>query len=122
ELEGQSEGKRGCKLHAALLTSACFAQIMVGAAMRHQHVGLIIQGFPLSDGKLVPEFYDWRVGLNFAHRMGGFLVAALALSLGGRILKGSAQGALRRPALALSAAVTVQFLMGAASVWSRLRP
>lgn len=108
--------------HAHWLLMACFAQIILGAAMRHQRVGLIIPDFPLSYGSLLPEFHNWHVALNFSHRTGGWVVAFIALGLSRRILKGSQNPWLRRPAAWLAAAVAIQFMLGASSVWSGLKP
>ena len=57
-----------------------FIQLTVAASMRHNYAGLAIPTFPLStpDGHLLPAAWDYRVVLNFTHRV---IAAVLALAL-----------------------------------------
>lgn len=106
---------------AAWLPILVYAQIVVGAAMRHQHAGLIIYDFPLSYGHIIPPFYNGLVALNFAHRVGGWLVFGAAWFLGLKLLRNAEMDAwVKRPALILVLAVTAQFLLGASAVWTKL--
>lgn len=106
---------------AAWLPILVYAQIVVGAAMRHQHAGLIIYDFPLSYGHIIPPFYNGLVVLNFAHRLGGWLVFGGAWVLGLRLLRNAEMDPwVKRPALVLVVAVTAQFLLGASAVWTKL--
>jgi cytochrome c oxidase assembly protein subunit 15 len=118
-------GRRGAGVElasrAAWLPILVYAQILLGAAMRQQHVGLIIPDFPLSYGRVVPTFYNGMVALNFAHRTGGWLVFAAALGLGWKIQsQPKIDPWVRRPALILMALVSAQFLLGASAVWTHL--
>ncbi|MDA0348494.1 MAG: COX15/CtaA family protein [Verrucomicrobia bacterium] len=46
-----------------------FVQLIVGAIMRHSGAGLAIPTFPLTpEGGLIPESWNFRVGIHFAHR------------------------------------------------------
>jgi cytochrome c oxidase assembly protein subunit 15 len=106
---------------AAWLPILVYAQILVGAAMRHQHAGLIIYDFPLSYGRIIPPFYSPLVALNFAHRVGGWAVFAASWALGLTVLRDPEQDPwVRWPAKLLLAAVSAQFLLGASAVWTKL--
>jgi heme a synthase len=106
---------------ATWLPVLIYAQILVGATMRHQHAGLIIYDFPLSYGHIIPPFYNGLVVLNFAHRVGGFLVFFAAWALGLAVLRDPESDRwVRWPAKVLLAAVTAQFLLGASAVWTKL--
>lgn len=111
----------GPKVLALATVGAAFVQIVIGAVMRHENAGLIIYDFPLSYGKLIPPFYEWRVALNFAHRVGALLVLALALSASITALKSKASAWVKSPALALLGAVLLQVTLGAFTVWTRLQ-
>jgi cytochrome c oxidase assembly protein subunit 15 len=107
---------------AKVLVALVYTQIILGAAMRHQQAGLIIYDFPLSYGRVIPEFYNGLVALNFAHRCGGWI---LVLGGGAFAWRVAADRALdpwvRHPAQVFLAAVGVQFLLGASAVWTGLR-
>src|SRR5215471_15089989 len=62
---------------ATATTAAIYAQILIGAVMRHLGAGLAIPDFPTSYGRLVPPFYSFAVIINFAHRCGALLVTLL---------------------------------------------
>src|SRR3977135_752786 len=55
---------------ATLLVVLVYAQILVGALMRHLGAGLAIPDFPMSFGRLVPAFTSAAIVVNFAHRVG----------------------------------------------------
>lgn len=46
---------RGLRSHILYVTILIFAQLLIGATMRHQHAGLSISDFPLAHGKLWPD-------------------------------------------------------------------
>src|SRR5213082_3137758 len=64
-----------------LLVIVAYAQILIGATMRHLGAGLAIPDFPLSFGRLVPHFTSLEIAVNFAHRAGGACVGALVIYL-----------------------------------------
>jgi cytochrome c oxidase assembly protein subunit 15 len=106
---------------ASWLPILVYTQIVIGAAMRHQHAGLIIYDFPLSYGRLIPPFYNGLVVLNFAHRLGGWAVFVAAWVLGLKVLRDRELDSwVRRPAKFLLLAVSAQFLLGASAVWTKL--
>lgn len=84
----------GLSALAFALVVLIFAQLLFGAIMRHTEAGLIIPDFPTSFGKLFPPFsnlpfdpnnpqrmtyedFAFKVAIHFAHRLNGFLIAAL---------------------------------------------
>jgi protoheme IX farnesyltransferase len=95
-----------------------YAQILVGALMRHLHAGLAIPDFPLAFGHLLPSFTSTAVIVNFAHRLGGFLVAISVMALFIRLLRFEAKHPLRQIGTLLLTVVPVQILLGAYTVWS----
>ncbi|MBI5385783.1 MAG: COX15/CtaA family protein [Verrucomicrobia bacterium] len=125
---------------AFLVTVLIFAQLVLGASMRHQHAGLAIPDFPLAYGKLWPAMdadaitrYNQHrleshaanpitaggVALQMAHRL-----AALAILVGVAVVawrgresrSGERQiGTLSKLWLGL---VMAQVALGAATIWS----
>jgi heme a synthase len=106
---------------AAGLVALVFTQIVVGAVMRHQNAGLIITDFPLNNGRVIPDFYNWLVAVNFAHRMGGWLLVSLGGTFTLRVASDRRVDPwARRPAAFFAGAVVVQFLLGAGAVLTHL--
>ena len=104
---------------AATLTAIIYAQILVGATMRHTGAGMAIPDFPLAFGHLVPPSWTAPVAIHFAHRVGALVVTALAVALA--IYIGRHHGsrrALTRPAWLLLAAIGVQVTLGAYVIWT----
>ncbi len=124
----------------SITTVLVLGQLVLGAAMRHQHAGLAIPDFPLAYGKVWPETnpnsvaaYNARrmevvaakpitatqVQMQMLHRLNG--VAILACMAAGawvsRRILGSGH-VLSRLALAWLMLGMFQFLLGAATVWS----
>ena len=111
---------------AALATDddrrSIYAQILVGATMRHTGAGLAIPDFPLMFGHLLPDHWDPKIAIHFAHRVGALRRDAR----GGRdrrVTSGAAPRPRRelvtRPAALLVALVAVQVTLGALTVLSR---
>lgn len=108
------------RLLAAGTTGAVYAQLLLGAVMRHTGSGLAIPDFPLAYGHLVPYLESFPVAIHFAHRVGALIVATLigATALRVRSLHGD-EPLLGRPALLLVALVVLQITLGATIIWSR---
>ena len=101
---------------AALTTAVVFAQIVVGALMRHMKAGLAIPDFPLAFGRLIPPLVTPLIVVNFVHRVGALLVVVL---VGRTAIRVSADVvALRRLARLAIALVGVQITLGALTIWS----
>ena len=112
---------RGLARWAKALAALVYAQIVLGAVMRHQHAGLIIPDFPANYGHVIPTFYNWLVALNFAHRCGAWLLVSFGTALAWRVAADkSLDPWVRQPAWVLLGAIAAQFLLGACVVWTQL--
>jgi cytochrome c oxidase assembly protein subunit 15 len=105
-----------------LLVLAAYAQILVGATMRHLGAGLAIPDFPLSFGRLVPQFTSLEIAVNFAHRAGGVCVGALVIYLAIRLRRFESLHPLRQLSNLLLTVVLIQIALGGYVVWSGKQP
>jgi cytochrome c oxidase assembly protein subunit 15 len=103
---------------AAFTASAVFLQLLLGAVMRHTKAGLAIPDFPLSLGRVIPPLDSFPVGIAFAHRAWGIVVAVLVLATAAAAFR-TRRARLTRAALALALIVVAQVALGAATVLSR---
>jgi cytochrome c oxidase assembly protein subunit 15 len=100
-------------------TVLVYAQILIGATMRHTGAGLAIPDFPFVFGGLVPPVWNAAIAIHYAHRVGAIVVAVTALALIGHVLYHHRRtAALRRPSLALLLFVAAQITLGALTVLS----
>ena len=116
-----------------------FAQLMLGATMRHEHLGLSIQDFPLAYGQVWPktdpdsvEQYNMdrltqnqpattalSINLQMAHRVGAIIVAAAILAAAAAVwLKAGSAPILRRWTAVWVGLVLLQITLGAYTVWT----
>jgi heme a synthase len=110
----------------AIATAAIYAQIVLGAVMRHTGAGLAIPDFPTAFGGLWPspeELQRPGVGIHLAHRLGAAAVVLLVFAAARALGRASAAS----PVFANLAAtwtglVAIQVLLGALSIWSRKAP
>ncbi len=101
------------------LCGLLFAQLGIAAVMRHSFAGLAIPTFPWSTpgGALLPEHWDFRVGIQFAHRAMACAVAVAAAAFAFAIWRDrGASLAMRSGASALVSLVAFQILLGAAII------
>ncbi len=64
----------GCCSASRVATLAIvYAQIVVGATMRHTDAGLAIPDFPWMFGHLIPDHWDPKIAVHFAHRVGALV-------------------------------------------------
>jgi cytochrome c oxidase assembly protein subunit 15 len=150
ELREQIGADIAQRLHLArrpvlILLVVMFVQLVLGAAMRHNHAGLAIPDFPTAYGGLVPPFtqegihagldampydevppYDFtppQVIVHFAHRVWAVavLVAAVwaAVSIGPAAQAVSAIG---RPITGLAMGLILQVALGVGVIWSQRHP
>ena len=104
---------------AALTAAAIYLQILIGAVVRHIGAGLAIPGFPLSNGRLIPEFSNYLVGWQFAHRAFALVVAALIIACVVRVRRMHGDDPwLARPAIVLAALVIWQIFLGGLTIWT----
>jgi cytochrome c oxidase assembly protein subunit 15 len=103
------------------LVAAVYLQIFLGAVMRHLKAGLAIPDFPLSFGRLVPEFTSGGVVAAFAHRAWGIAVAIAIIALAPRVFR-STSLVLRRAYGLLLVLVVIQITLGAFTIWMEKQP
>lgn len=109
----------GLKRVTLLTTGLVYAQIILGATMRHTGAGLAIPDFPLAFGEIVPGRWDGAIAVHFAHRVGAGIVTLLVLATVRQVFARSrTRGELVRPAILLLALVAVQITLGAYVVWT----
>jgi cytochrome c oxidase assembly protein subunit 15 len=108
---------------ATATTVLIYAQILIGATMRHSGAGLAIPDFPLMFGGIVPDHWDPKIAIHFAHRLGA-LVVTLAITATTAYIRSRARNRreMTRPAALLVALVATQVTLGALTVLSRRDP
>ena len=105
---------------AATTTGLIFLQILVGAVMRHTDAGLAIPDFPWMFGHLIPDHWDPKIAVHFAHRVGAALVTISVFATVGHIwYHHRARPELMRPVSLISGLVVVQVTLGALTVLTK---
>jgi Uncharacterized protein required for cytochrome oxidase assembly len=98
-----------------------FAQLAIAAVMRHSFAGLAIPTFPYStpDGHWLPEFWNFRIGIHFAHRVMALILAVAIIWFAIRIRLDRASTILMRiGSSVIVALLSVQILLGAKIIWT----
>jgi cytochrome c oxidase assembly protein subunit 15 len=104
---------------ATITTAVIYAQILIGAVMRHLGAGLAIPDFPTSFGHLTPPFVSVGIDVNFAHRCGAVVVSILVLWTVARVFRRYRdRPELTHPALLLIVLLLMQVMLGALTIWS----
>jgi cytochrome c oxidase assembly protein subunit 15 len=124
---------------ALAICALIFAQLIIGATMRHEHAGLSINDFPLAYGqvwpKVDPESMDRYnrerlthdevattpvyINMQMAHRAGAVLITVAILAAAAAVwLTPGAVPILRRWSAVWVGLVLLQFLLGACTVWT----
>ena len=130
---------RALKTIALGLTLAVYAQLALGATMRHQHKDLAILDFPTANGAWIPDTSDealakintWRdarglsdvdafqIWLQMAHRALAVVIGVGAIWFAIRISRDARNvGLLRRLSIWWVAFFLLQFSLGASTIWS----
>jgi cytochrome c oxidase assembly protein subunit 15 len=105
---------------ATTTTALIYVQILVGATMRHSDAGLAIPDFPLMFGGIVPDHWDAKIAIHFAHRVGALIVTLAILTTTAHVWRHHRTiPSLTTPAVVLMALVAVQVTLGALTVLSR---
>jgi cytochrome c oxidase assembly protein subunit 15 len=105
----------------AAATVLVFAQLILGAVMRHTGAGLAIPDVPLAFGRLVPDLASFGIAVHFAHRVMALVIAVAVLGLAVRVVRRyPGRPGLRGPAVLAASLVVVQILLGGATVLTRL--
>jgi cytochrome c oxidase assembly protein subunit 15 len=108
---------------ATSTTILIYSQILIGATMRHTGAGLAIPDFPLMFGHVVPDHWDAKIAVHFAHRVGAFVVTLGIIGTAAYVWSQHRdRRELTRPALLLLVLVTAQVTLGALTVLSRRDP
>jgi cytochrome c oxidase assembly protein subunit 15 len=132
-----NHGRRLIALAAACLF-AVYAQLVVGATMRHYGAGLAIPDLPLAYGKVLPPtnaaqlnevnaYRTWtlhekpvtlaQIWLHFGHRVGAIVVSIAIVAASVLVLRRHRdQRALLRPALLMLALLVAQLTLGVLTV------
>jgi len=119
----KKEGESRVRLLATATTVLIYIQILIGATMRHTGAGLAIPDFPWMFGHVIPDHWDPRIAVHFAHRTGA-VVVSFAILATVALVRSRYRG--RRdftaPATLLVALVAVQVALGALTVLSQRDP
>jgi heme a synthase len=129
----------GLKNVAVVITIAIYAQLALGATMRHQHKDLAILDFPTANGAWIPDTSDaalakinaWRdarglsdvdafqIWLQMAHRFLAVLIGIGVIWFGIRASREARDvTVLRRLPILWVAFFCLQFSLGASTIWS----
>ena len=105
---------------AAATTAMIYVQILLGATMRHSDAGLAIPDFPLMFGGLVPDHWDPKIAIHFAHRVGALVVSLSMLAVSTHVWRHHRRNrTLATPAAWLAALVAIQLTLGGLTILSR---
>lgn len=124
----------------AWVTVAIFAQLVIGATMRHQHAGLAVPDFPLAYGQIWPPTDEaflqranalridsrdfspitaFQVHLHMTHRIMAVGILTAVVTLAWRIRRLAGTGSVpSRLAGVWVGLILVQALLGALTVWT----
>lgn len=103
-----------------LTTGLVFAQLVIGAIMRHIGAGLAIPDFPLAFGKIIPPIETQAVAVHFLHRVGALLVSISIIWTAAQIFRHHKdQPKLTRTATILVVALIVQITLAALTIWTK---
>lgn len=104
---------------AVATTALIYAQIIIGATMRHTEAGLAIPDFPWVFGQLVPPQWDAKIAVHYAHRVGALIVSIAILATTLHVCAHErSRRELVRPAVLLLVLLTLQVTLGAYVIWS----
>ncbi len=108
---------------ATLATAAIFAQLVLGAVLRHMEAWQAIQDWPLSNGRLIPPVFTPEVAIHFAHRVWAYVVLVLCVAAGVSALRTAGKRSdIASPAILSLILVVVQVMLGVLVVWTRRQP
>lgn len=102
-----------------------FVQLTIAAMMRHNAAGLAIPVFPRSTvaGDWLPAVWDFRIALNFAHRVMALVLAvALSAFAVGLWFGRGVSLVMRCGASCIIGLLVLQILLGAHVIWQMRQP
>ena len=112
---------RRLRLLGGLCLFLLFMQLAVAVTMRHNQAGMAIGFFPHStpDGSLLPAQWDYRVALQFIHRVLAGLITIAILAYGHWLWREpSLPRGLRAGSFVLVGLVAAQITLGAQIIWT----
>jgi cytochrome c oxidase assembly protein subunit 15 len=115
----------GLRRLSLICCSLLLVQLAVAAVMRHSFAGLAIPTFPYSapQGGLLPLQWDFRVGINFTHRVIAGTIAVMLIVLAVKMNRDRAVlPSLRWLGVALVGLLWVQIYLGASVIWTGRDP
>ena len=116
---GAGVSDRALQRLGVVTTVVIYAQILVGATIRHTGAGLAIPDFPLAFGRLVPSSWNAQIAVHYAHRVGALLVLIMVLATAWLVFsRHRRRSELARPSALLIALVALQITLGAFTVLS----
>ena len=121
----RAEPSAGLRRLARLCVALLFTQLAIAAVMRHSNAGMAIPTFPRStpEGGWLPAAWNFRIGIQFAHRLMALVLAGALPTLAVAVWRGrSAPGAMRLGAGLLIFGLALQIFLGAATVLSGRSP
>src|SRR5438552_10238910 len=105
---------------ATTTTILIYAQILVGATMRHTGAGLAIPDFPWMFGHVIPDHWDPKIAIHFAHRIGAIAAAGSIISTAIYIWRRHPDRVeLANPALIILIFTVFQLTLGALTIITR---
>lgn len=109
----------------ALATLLVIAQLVIAAAMRHNNAGMAIPTFPQStpSGDWLPAAWDFRIALNFAHRVMAVILTGVLVTLAVKTWRNAAiTRGLKNLAAVMIALLSAQIALGASVIWTGRNP
>ena len=141
ETDEPTIGDRQLTRLAAACVFAVFAQLVIGAVMRHEKAGLAIPDLPLAYGNVLPPTttaeldrvnqqrawtYEmdpvslWQTWVHFAHRIGAVAVSIAVITLSGIVIvRHRHERALFVPAVTLGVLLLAQLSLGVLTILMR---
>jgi heme a synthase len=126
---------------AVFVTALIYAQLILGATMRHAHAELSIRDFPLAYGQILPPLDEVSLArinlerlqvlhlppttkaqiiLQMLHRLGALLVAiGVGLVATVSLRSATLPASIRRVALLWPALIAIQIVLGMYSIWTQ---
>ena len=105
---------------ATTTTALIYLQILIGATMRHTGAGLAIPDFPWMFGHVIPDHWNAKIAIHFAHRTGALIAAAAIVSTAIYVWrKHPDRVELANPALILMILTVIQLTLGSLTIITR---
>lgn len=102
-----------------------FVQLGIAAVMRHSFAGLAIPTFPYStpQGDWLPDFWNFRIGINFAHRVMAVVITGALLWFFVQIRRNRTLSiGIQLGASVMLSLLALQIMLGAAVIWTQRSP